>query len=74
MKFGLTRDSASLWLGMAGALVAYLIGSGEPPTQWDYGEWLQFAAATIGAFIGVLRTSPLPHSEEGAAKITPSGR
>ena len=74
MKFGLTRDSASLWLGMAGALVAYLIGSGEPPTVWDYGEWLQFAAASIASVIGVLRTSPLPHSEEGFKKITESGR
>lgn len=73
MKFGFTRDSMLFWLTGALGLVAYLKGAGEPWT-WDYYQWLQFAGATVVALSTLVRTSFLPHSEEGDAKITPSGR
>lgn len=69
-----TRDSIVWWLAIIGAIVTYLIGSGKPPTDWNYGEWLQAVAFIIATVSGKLATSPLPHSEEGAAKITPTGR
>lgn len=70
----LTRDSIIWGLTIAGAVVAYLIGAGEPPTGWAYGEWLQALSFIIATISGKLATSPLPHSEEGAAKITSTGR
>lgn len=73
----LTRDSY-LWnvlfvigLTMAGGLLA-----GSPA---DYGlspvtfKWLQLLAMGLVA-AGKLGTSPLPHSTEGDAKVTASGK
>lgn len=73
MKFGFTRDSALWWLTGAIGLITYLQGAGDPRT-WVYDDWLQFAGATIVALSTLVKTSFLPHSEEGDAKITPSGR
>ena len=59
----LTRDSVLWGLGIAGAVLTYLIAS-PPPTQWDYAEWLKalaFAVATVAAKMG---SSPLKHSDD----------
>jgi hypothetical protein len=74
----LTRDS-QLWnvlfaIGLAMATV--LIAENDPtsyglsPVQF---RWLQLVAVGLVA-AGKLGTSPLPHSEEGGAKITRSGQ
>lgn len=70
----MNRDSAVWGLAIIGALMAYLIGAQVPPTEWTYMQWLQFVAAAVATLSGKLATSPLPHSVEGDAKITPSGR
>ena len=73
MKWGLTRDSALWWLTGAFGLVTYLQGAGNP-LEWDYYQWLQFAGASIVALSTLVSKSFLPHSEEGYAKITASGK
>ena len=60
----MTRDSAIWWIGILGALVAYLLSAGAPPTAWTYLQWLQFAAAILGTVSGKLATSPLPGKGE----------
>lgn len=73
MRFGLTRDSA-LWLVTAvGSIVTFLTPL-PPPWEWSYAQWLQAIGAAGLGLSGWLATSPRPHSEEGNAKITPSGR
>ena len=67
----LTRDSAVWALAIGGAVVGYLIGAGEPPTEWSYGDWLQALAFLIGTLSGWMKTSPRPHSSYGKAKLTP---
>lgn len=70
----LTRDSV-LWnvlftigLAMAGALIAgNAVDYGLTSVQF---KWLQLLATGLVA-AGKLGTSPLPHSEFGAAKLTP---
>lgn len=66
-----TRDSQVWWLGIAGAVITYLIGAGKPPTEWSYGDWLQALAFLIATVSALNRTSPQPHSVYGKAKITP---
>jgi hypothetical protein len=70
----MNRDSILLTLGIIAAAVGYLISAGKPPTEWNYQEWLQGASFAIGVLLAKLSTSPLPHSEEGDMKVTPSGR
>lgn len=74
MRFGFTRDSVIFWLAILGAVITYLMSAGAPPGQWTYQDWLQAASFVVATLAGKLATSPLPHSEEGGAKITPSGR
>lgn len=70
----LTRDSALLYLGLLGTLIAYVLASESTPDQWTLREWLKAALLAVSWITGKLQTSPLPHSEEGDAKITMSGR
>jgi hypothetical protein len=53
------RDSIVWWLAIVGALIAYLVSAGKPPTVWDYSQWLQFAAAVVATVSGKLANSPL---------------
>lgn len=62
MRF--TRDSLLLWGGLLGALIAYLLSVGDPPTQWSYQQWLQFVTAMIAVGIAKLQSSPLPSTAE----------
>jgi hypothetical protein len=70
----MNRDSLVLSLAIIGAVFGYLIAAGKPPTEWNYQEWLQAGAFAVGVISAKLSTSPLPHSEEGDMKVTPSGR
>lgn len=74
MRFGLTRDSILWALAAISAAVTYLVADGRPPTEWAYNDWLKMIAAAALWLSGKLSTSPAPHSEEGDAKITQSGR
>jgi hypothetical protein len=69
----LTRDGLSLWLLGAGALVAYLLSVGVPPNEWNYQQWLQFAAAAAGWGIGRQQVSSLPSKQEVARGIRDNG-
>lgn len=69
----MTRDSVIWWLAILAAIAAYL-GSAPPPTDWTYPQWVQAISFVIATLSGKFATSPLPHSEEGDAKITPSGK
>lgn len=69
-----TRDSAVLWLGFAGVIAGYFAAAEQTPNYWSFKEWMQFAIMVIAWAVGKLQTSPLPHSTEGDAKITPSGK
>lgn len=66
-----TRDSAVLYLGLALALLTYVVASPTDVRAWGIREWAQFAIVGVTWLIGKLQTSPLPHSEFGDAKITP---
>lgn len=55
----MTRDSRLLWLGLAVALVGYLITAGTPPIDWSYMDWLQGASFLLAWASGKLATSPL---------------
>lgn len=72
MKF--TRDSFLLWGGLVGALIAYLLSVGDPPTQWSYQQWLQFATAMIAVGIAKLQSSPLPSTAEKQADDFAQGK
>jgi hypothetical protein len=67
-RFTLTRDSAALWLPVAGAVVTYLLAS-PPPWQWDYYAWLRAAAAVIAAASTKLMTSRLPGKKDVEPRI-----
>lgn len=54
----LTRDSLIWWVGLAGAMLAYL-ATAPPPTKWHYAEAIQFASVVIAFISGKLATSPL---------------
>lgn len=69
-----TRDSALLWLAGLGTVVGYFAAAEQTPNHWSFKDWTQFAIVIIAWLTGKLQTSPLPHSEEGDAKITPSGK
>ena len=60
----LHRDHWLLWLGIAGAIIAYLVAS-EPPTAWHYDDWMKFVALLIGIISGKLATSPLAGENDG---------
>jgi hypothetical protein len=55
----LTRESAALWLAAIGALFAYLLADGRPPTEWSYADWLKFGSALVAWGVGKLQHSPL---------------
>lgn len=57
MKF--SRDSLVWNLGIAAALLAYLIADQRNPLTWDYQSWLKFIAAAISTVLAKLGTSPL---------------
>lgn len=46
------RDNPIWNWAMAVGLVGYLIAVGTPPTDWNYGQWLEFAFATVTALAG----------------------
>lgn len=70
----LTRDSVLLYLGLAGAIITFVLASPKEIPEWGTRDWLQAALLGVSWLTGKLQTSPLPHSEEGDAKITPSGK
>lgn len=74
MTFGFTRDSVILYLGLAGTVITYMLASPTDVSQWKVREWLQCGLLVVSWLTGKLQTSPLPHSIEGDAKITSSGR
>lgn len=56
----MNRDSITLWIGAAGALILYLQNAGGSPSTWSYNDWLAFAAFVLAFVSGKLGTSPLP--------------
>ena len=68
----LTRDSFVLWLPVVGAAITYLLAA-DPPTTWDYHQWLQAAAAIVATVSTKLMTSPLKHSDDGPS-VNVTGR
>lgn len=70
----LTRDSAVLYLGLAGTIIAYMLASPTDVEHWKLRDWLQCGLLIVSWLTGKLQTSPLPHSTEGKAQITPDGR
>lgn len=60
----ITRDGAVLWFVALGALAAYLLSVGTPPNQWDYKQWVEFAAAVAMWGAGKLQVSPQPSTKE----------
>lgn len=59
-----TRDGALLWVLAGAALVGYLVSVGAPPNEWDYKQWLNFAAAGFAWLVGKLQSSPQPSKKE----------
>jgi hypothetical protein len=74
MNFALTRDSIVLYLGLVGTILTYMLASPVDVGEWKLREWLQCGLLVVSWLTGKLQTSPLPHSEEGDAKITLSGK
>ena len=76
----LTRDSLIWWFGMGGAVLVGLSTVGDADLITKYGipeqviPYLRFGALIVGILSAKNATSSLPHSEEGDAKITPSGK
>jgi hypothetical protein len=71
---GLTRDNAALYLGLVGAIITYVLASDKDISEWGTREFLQAALLGVTWLTGKLQTSPLPHSTEGDAKVTASGK
>lgn len=73
-----TRDSLVWWVGIIAAVVVGIGTLGTTATEYGIPvSWLPYirlAALVMGIVSGKLATSPLPHSEEGDAKITDSGK
>ncbi len=64
-----TRDSL-LWIITLGAsVIAYLLAADKPPTEWNYREWLQTAAAMFGILSAKLQGSPLQLSYKGQRQV-----
>lgn len=80
MTFGFTRDSTLWWFGMFGSVMIGLATLGDADLIIKYGipagaiPYLRLTAMITGIVSGKMATSPRPHSEEGSAKITPSGK
>lgn len=70
----LTRDSLLLYLGLAGAIITYIVASEKDMSDWTTRDFLQCALLGVTWLTGKLQTSPLPHSTEGSAKVTASGK
>ena len=66
-----TRDSLTLWIGLALALLSYVVAAEHEIEVWTKREWAQFGIVGLTWLIGKLQTSPLAHSEYGRAKFTP---
>lgn len=64
-----TRDSLIWFVALGASVVAYLMASEHPPSEWDYREWLKAAAAAFAALSTKLQASPLPLSYSGQAKL-----
>lgn len=60
----ITRDSATLWLGIIGGIVGVLAAQADafPP---KYKTWITIAASIIAAVSGKLASSPLPGAPKG---------
>ena len=75
-----TRDSLIWWFGMAGAVLGELAMLKEETLVAHYGlpaDWLPYlhlASLVVGVVSAWMKTSPRPHSIEGDAKVTPSGK
>lgn len=73
-----TRDS-QLWnvLMTVGGIVSVVSITITNPAEYGLSpvmlKWIQLAGVAFTA-AGKFGTSPLPHTEEGSRKITPSGR
>lgn len=70
----ITRDSLLLYLAFVGTLAAYFAAAENTPDLWSFKDWMQFVIVIVAWVTGKLQTSPLPHSVEGGAKVTPSGQ
>lgn len=78
MKSLFTRDS-QLWNVIAGAgAVAVALSTLTNPAEYGVPAvavpYLRLFALIVTVASAKAATSPLPHSEEGDAKITPSGK
>jgi hypothetical protein len=51
-----------------------VLASDKDISEWGTREFLQAALLGVTWLTGKLQTSPLPHSTEGGAKITASGK
>lgn len=58
-RYTITRDSLALKVVAIAGLIAYLQQIGEPPTQWDYQEWLTHFGVLVGWVSAWLSTSML---------------
>lgn len=67
----LTRDSLLLYLGLGLAVLTYVVTAEKDITGWNVRDWAQLGIVGLTYLMGRLQTSPLPHSDYGAAKITP---
>lgn len=67
----LTRDSAVLYIGLALALLTYIVAAQKDLNDWQARDWAQFGVVGLTYLVGRLQTSPLAHSTFGKAKITP---
>lgn len=59
----ITRDSIGWWLGIAGAVLTYLLAS-PAPTEWAYPDWLRAVAFVVATVSGKLATSPLKGKDD----------
>lgn len=70
----LTRDNAALYLGLVAAVITFVLASEKDVSEWATRDYLQAALLGVTWLTGKLQTSPLPHSTEGDAKVTASGK
>ena len=67
-----TRDSALLYLGLVGTVIAYVVASPKDLGDWNTRDYLQACLLAVSWLTGKLQTSQLPHSTEGSARVTAS--